>query len=257
VNSDEVRQILLIYRPDTTDADDPDVAQALALVKNDPELARWFEEHCARQNALRDKFRQIPVLSGLKEQIISEEAAKMKSASHRQKIVGVAAVAAILVAFLTVGVHFLPHKAVVLPPDNTLASYENNMLVYASAGYKMDLLTNDADQVRAYIAKNQAPADYILPAGLQNTAISGCAVENWDSAKVSMICFLTGKPLAQNRQSDLWLFVVNSSAMLNPPINTTPQLAAINGLMTATWSRNGKVYLLGVAGNESTIQKYL
>lgn len=257
MNPDEVRQILLIYRPGTTDADDPDVAQALALAKSDPELARWFEEHCARQNALREKFRQIPVLAGLKEQIISEEAAKMKSASHRQKIVGAVAVAAILMALLTVGIRFLPHKAVVLPPNNTLASYQNNMMGWALAGYRMNLLTGDPAQIQTFLAKNQAPADYVLPSGLQKTPLSGCAVENWFNAKTSMICFLTGKPLAQNQQSDLWLFVINRSAMIDPPANTAPQIATLDGLMTATWTQDGKVYLLGVAGDESTIKKYL
>ncbi|HTR42231.1 MAG TPA: hypothetical protein VMH87_11505, partial [Pseudomonadales bacterium] len=96
MNNDEAKQVLLLYRPGTSDAEDPETAAALALAKTDPELSRWLEEHCARQTALRDKFRQLPVLAGLREQIISEEAAKAKAASRREKIVGAVAVAAIV-----------------------------------------------------------------------------------------------------------------------------------------------------------------
>ena len=83
MNRDEAKTILLLYRPGTADADDPQIAEALALAKQDPELARWLEEHCARQEALRAKFRQITVPAGLKEQIISEQAARSKPAFRR------------------------------------------------------------------------------------------------------------------------------------------------------------------------------
>ena len=40
MNHDEARQILLLYRPGTADAEDPQIAEALALAKREPELAR-------------------------------------------------------------------------------------------------------------------------------------------------------------------------------------------------------------------------
>jgi hypothetical protein len=89
VNVNEAKNILLLYRPGTADAEDPQIAAALALAKRDPELARWLEEHCARQEALRAKFRQITVPAGLKEQIISEQAAQEGNNPPR-KIVAVA-----------------------------------------------------------------------------------------------------------------------------------------------------------------------
>jgi hypothetical protein len=76
VNHDEAKNILLLYRHGTADADDPQIAGALALAQRDPELARWLEEHCARQFVLREKFRQIAAPAGLREQIISEHAAQ-------------------------------------------------------------------------------------------------------------------------------------------------------------------------------------
>ena len=61
MNRDEAKSILLLYRHGTADADDPQIAEALALAEHDPELKDWLVEHCARQIVLREKFRQIPV----------------------------------------------------------------------------------------------------------------------------------------------------------------------------------------------------
>lgn len=258
MNRDEVKQILLLYRPGTTDAEDHEIAEALALAKNDPELMRWFEEHCARQIALREKFRQIPVLAGLKEQIISEEAAKTQAASRREKVIGAAAVAVILMSLVVLGIMFFPHRQVQAPPiPNTLANYEAQVSSIAVNGYYMDLMTNDAAQIQAYLATKRAPSDYTLPAGLQNVAMTGCAVESWKDSKVSMVCFKTGKPLAQYRYADLWLFVADSAAVKDVSTISPPKITQVNGFTTATWTQDGKLYVLGIQGDESAIKKYL
>jgi hypothetical protein len=256
MNRDEVKQILLAYRPGTLDAGDPEIAEALALAGNDPELAHWLEEHCARQNALREKIRQIPIYPALKEQIISEQAARGRAASRRERIVGVAAVAVILISLLVMGVVFMPHRSTVRPIPNTLASYQSQMINAALNPYYMQSLTNSTD-VHSYFAQNQAPSDYVLPAGLQKMAITGCTIESWQNSKACMICFRTGKPLAPGQQSDLWLFVVDSGVIPDAPTADTPQYIKVNGLMTAAWTQNGKFYLLGTEGDEQTIQKFL
>ena len=59
----QVREILILCRPGTADREDPELAKALAIMTKDPDLSRWLAEHCALCEALRDKFRQIPVPS--------------------------------------------------------------------------------------------------------------------------------------------------------------------------------------------------
>ena len=61
MNSQQAREILILYRPGTDDREDPEVAKALAAVTQGPELSRWFAEHCALCEVFRDKFRQISV----------------------------------------------------------------------------------------------------------------------------------------------------------------------------------------------------
>jgi hypothetical protein len=258
MNRDEAKNILQLYRPDTADADDPQIAEALALAKQDSELARWLEEHCARQNALREEFRQIEIPAALKEQIISEQAAFSKKNSRRQKIVLVATLTAIVVALaIVVSFYFPPGGNGNQAIANTLANYQNQMAGTATSGYGMNFPTNDLTQIRNYLAQNAAPADYALSAPLEKTATTGCAIENWHGKKVSMICFRTGKPLPPNQQGDLWLFVVDRASVNGAPDAASPQFAKVNQLATATWIQGGKLYLLATEGDEQALRKFL
>jgi hypothetical protein len=252
MNRDDVKNILLLYRPDAVDIVDPDVTEALALAKQDAELSDWFRELGTRQEILRAKFRQIQAPAGLKEQIISEQAAREKIVVWRRTTV-FAAIAAAVVVLLTLAVFRLQP----LLNDNTLALYQNRMVGAALRVYTMDLATDDPAKIRDYLKQNHAPADYILPAPLEKVATTGCAITSWQGAKVSMICFRTGKALPPGEQSDLWLFVIDRSLVKNAPPAGPPQLAKVNRLITATWTQGDKLYLLGTEGDEQTIRQLL
>jgi uncharacterized membrane protein YbaN (DUF454 family) len=251
MNRDEAKTILLLYRPGTADADDPEVAAALALAKQDPELTRWLAEHGARQEAVRAGFRKITAPTGLKEQIISEQAAHEKRLFWRRR--AVLATAAVVVALTALALlRFQPRGN-----DDTFAIYRSRMVGVALRGYLMDLATNNSAQIQGYLARNQAPADYVLPAPLAKTAATGCAIESWQGAKVSMICFRTGKPLPPAQPSDLWLFVIDRVAVKNAPPAGSRQFVRVNKLMTVTWAQGDKLYVLGVEGDEQTLRQYL
>ncbi len=251
MNVDEARTILLLYRPGTADAEDPQIAEALALAKREPELARWLEEHCALQVAVRTRFRKISVPEGLKEQIISEQAIKERVGSWRPRLT-LAAMAAVVLLVVMAAVWF-PHR----PADDTLAVYRSQMVSLALRGYGMDLVTNDPVQIRVYLAQNQAPSDYVLPATLRKTAVAGCAVEGWQKGKVSMICFHTGRPLPPNQSSDMWLFVVDRASVKDAPAAGEIRFVAVNRLATAVWAQGDKVYLLGTEGGDSAVRRFL
>ena len=252
MNRDEARNILLLYRPGTADAGDPEIAAALALAKADPVLNNWLTEHCARQETLRAGFRKIAAPPGLKEQIISEQAARGRPAYRRQRMILAAAVAAAVLVILIP--FWLQHQN---RPDDTYAVWRNRMAKVALQGYRMDLVTNNPAPVRAYLAQNQAPADYVLPAPLEKTAVMGCAIEYWHGARVSMICFRTGKPLPPGEQTDLWLFVVDRSRVKDAPPAEARLFARLSRLGTVTWTEGDKLYLLATEGDESTLRQYL
>jgi hypothetical protein len=141
--------------------------------------------------------------------------------------------------------------------DDTFAIYRSRMVSAALRGYAMDLTANNPAQIRAYLAQNHAPADYVLPVPLEKIAVTGCAIESWQDVKVSMICFYTGKPLPPGEQSDLWLFVIDRASVKNAPPAGPPQLARVNDLITAVWAQGTKLYLLGTEGDEQTIRRLL
>ena len=256
MNINEAKSILLLYRPGTADAEDPQIAGALALAKREPELARWLEEHCARQEALRVKFGQIAVPSGLKEQIVSEQAALVKRDSQRKRTLAVAMATAIVVLLIALAALNLPRHPV-QPEIPTLANYQSQMVGFALGPYGMALATNDLEQVRNFLAHGHAPSDYTLPAPLEKATATGCTVKYWSGTRISMICFRTGKPLPPGRPGDLWLFVIDSAAVKGAPDTTAPQFAQINQIITATWTQNGKLYLLATEGDESAIRNFL
>ena len=251
MNLDEAKAILLLYRPGTADADDPQIAGALALAQREPELAEWLKEHGARQEALRAEFRQITPPAGLKEQIISEQAAQEKIISWRRN--AIFAAVAIIVALIVLAPLWFPRR----PNYDTFATYRNQMASIALRGYGMDWTTNNPASVRAFLARNHAPADYVLPAPLEKTAVAGCAIEDWQGAKVSMVCFRTGKSLAPGEQSDLWLFVIDRSRVKDVPPAGTRQFVQVSRLELATWTEGDKLYVLGTAGDEQALRRYL
>ena len=74
----EARQILLLYRPGTADANDPQIGEALEMTRNDADLARWFEQHRAFQKAMRTGFRQMEVPAHLKASLLIRGTASPK-----------------------------------------------------------------------------------------------------------------------------------------------------------------------------------
>ena len=250
MNRDEAKNILLLYRPGTADEGAPQVVEALALAKSDAELAHWLEEHSARQSALRAKFQDIAAPEGLMEQIVSEQRAAERRISRRRNLL-VAAVAA--VGLVVLASLWFPSR----PADDTFAIYKSRMVSGALRGYSMDLVTNNSAAIRSYLTQNQAPDNYVLPGPLQQAEVVGCAVQSWHGAKVSMICFRTGKPLPPGQQTDMWLFVVDRISVKDAPGTALAQLAPENRLITAAWTQDGKLYLLGTAGDEQIIRQYL
>lgn len=254
MNANEAKTLLLLYRPGTADAEDPQMADALALAKTNPELAGWLEEQTARQDALRAQFRHLAPPAGLREQIIAEHAAGARTISVRKSL---RPALAFLLAVLLGTMAVVWYQRVPTGPDNTLAIYQNQMVRTALSPYAMDLMTNDAAAIHAYLAQNHAPADFTLSARLQQATILGCAVAGWQDTKVSLVCFRSGRPLPPGAVGDLWLFVVDRKTVKNAPDTIAAQVAKVNRLITATWTDGDKLYFLAEEGGEADLKQYL
>lgn len=251
MNAEEAKKILLLYRPGTSDADEPEFAEALRFARQDEDLRQWLAGQSTVREVIRVRFKQIPIPEGLKEQIISERPWKTLVVS-RQEIFALVAFVGVALLLGFVLLWSRPH-----PAENRLLSFENRMVRAAlrNPDYGMNLVTNDLNRIRAYLAEHHAEADYTLPTGLSKATPIGCVIVSWEGHTVSMICFKTDRPKAANENSDLWLFVMNQTALSNLP-GRNPEIASINRSTAATWTQDGKVYLLAVDGNEEDLRNY-
>jgi hypothetical protein len=261
LNSQQAKEILLLYRPGVDDAGDPEIAEALRAIKADPELDKWFKEQCTWQTAMRSRFKQISVPEGLREQILSERKAFTFSFP---RLIRWAAPVAACAAILLAGLAYLNFRPSTM---DRLASFRGRMSRIASREYpRMDLETSDLDKIHQFLLQNKLP-DYALPAKLQKATGTGCAILNWrdpagQERKVAMICFNSGRTAQPGAlvtapgAADLFLFIVDSAAVPNAPSAETPATVDTSGLATATWRANGKTYLLAGDGTGEFLKNY-
>jgi hypothetical protein len=241
----EAREILLLFRPGTADDAEPQMREALALARQDRELGLWFEQHCALQAALRDKFRQIPVPAQLRERLLAAPKV-IRVQVWWQKPVWLAAAAAVALLLSLAALWMRPS-----PPDR-FANYQARMVSTAlrEGSYQMDVVTNDMREVRQFLAGKGAPADYDVAPGLGRLQLTGGGALRWRSHPVSMVCFDRGD------KQMLYLFVMDRSAVKDPPAET-PQLTKVNRVVTASWSRGNKTYVLAGPEEAGFPGKYL
>ena len=251
MNSQRAKEILLLYRPGTADAQDPEIASALKHAAGDPELQSWLKEQCALQTILRERFQEIPVPEGLKQQIISERPALTEPSRWRRRAV-LPAMAAGFLLLLSAGtlIYWQYQK------NDPFSEFRNRMARIVLREYpKMNLETPDLGAIRAFLTQQQAHGDYQMPDGLTRATGTGCAILDWRGQRVSMVCFDSGNKADTNDVSDLFLFVIDRAAVPKAPAQS-PRFAQLNRLATLSWTEGGKTYILGGFGDEAFIRRY-
>lgn len=251
---DEAKRILSWYRPWTNDAKDPEFAEALALAQQDSELGQWFAQHCASHSAVHAGFKVISPPPGLKEQIISEHQAHLKAAKWGKPRT-LATVVGALVILIAVGAWLV--TGALDRAENDFTHYRRFMVRTAARHYSMDLETNNPTAIRTYLAQRQSISNYTLAKPLAAATSTGCVVLEWNRRPVTMVCFHSGRPLAPGESSDLFLFVAESATAANSPDSEKVQIAEVNSITTASWRKDGLVYLLATPGDAEFIRKYL
>lgn len=244
MNSDQAKEILLLYRPGTADAEDPEIVEAMAVARRDPELARWFERHVAFQSAMRTSFRQIAVPEHLKLELLAGRKI-IRPSVWWQRPVWLAAAAVVVIALGLAAFWLRPTV-----PDR-FANFQQMMVSKAeNVAYAMDWPTNDMRALRTALAGRGAPANYEVPKGLARLQLTGGAALTWRANPVSMVCFDRGD------KQMVFLFVMKRSALKDPPPEK-PLVAKIDALTTVSWTSGDQAYLLAGPEEANFLQKYL
>lgn len=243
----EAKVILQAYRPGTTDAADPEVAEALRSARQDPELGRWLQRHEAFQVALRDKLRKVRAPAALKEALLaSRKVIPLRPWRQRPAVWGWAAAAAIVLLLGGVLLWRPPSPAV---PDR-FVHFRDRMAGYAQRQYGMDIETEDMTRLRDFLRRGGAPADYEIPPSLKQRSLTGGGVLKWRGNPVSMVCFDRGDGKM------VFVFVMSRSALKDPPPPTALS-AKLGSYATVSWSQGDKVYVLSGPDEPDFAAKYM
>src|SRR5262245_35465606 len=223
MNRHEAKIVLAGWRPSLPGEPDPLVVEALALARKDPELGAWLERQTEFHSAVQRGLRSIAVPDDLAQRVLAGR--KIARATFRLRVVRwVAAAAALALLAVLTAVWLRP------TPVDSLATFRSRMVRAALREYPMDVVTNGMPAIRAFMAKNHAPADYELTPALASLKPVGGGLLAWQNQRVAMVCLDGGA------DGMLFLFVVDSAlAPGRPPRNEA--LAMVNKLATASWTR--------------------
>jgi hypothetical protein len=225
----EARRILQTHRPHTRDADLPEVAEAMTLVRNDPQLQAWFEEHQRVEESLRGKLRSVAPPADLRERIAAA------STPRTIPLWGNPALkAAALIALLGIAVAWWFARP---SASDRFADFRQRMVSSVLRSYHMDVETNNLAEVRGFMERSGSPADFQIPNGLASLELAGGGRLQWRGHPVSLVCFDRGD------DEMLFLFVLRRNAVADAP-PTTPAPAQVNKLATLSWTGGDNVYLL-------------
>jgi uncharacterized membrane protein YbaN (DUF454 family) len=240
----QIKENLMLYRAGTQDENDPEMMAALREAARDPELHAWLNQQQAFNLVVRDRLRHLQPPSDFKQRILAHPASVRKIVWWKRP--EFLAVAAIIVMLFCLVSYWVTSK-----DQYRLADLRLRMAKYALTRYRMDIATNNMSVIRTYLTAKGGHGDYALPAGLGQLPGAGCALLSWQNQPVSLVCFqLSPKDL-------VWLFVIDRTALSDPPPPSHTQFEPVGKLMTATWTQGGKTYLLAGIGDKALIQQFL
>jgi hypothetical protein len=236
--------ILRAYRLDGQDQSDPQFAEALEMAQRDPELARWFAEEQEVDRRLARSFGSFPTPPDLAAQLLAVQKVVVVPFWQRRPV-WLAAAAAIVMLLGLVFVTRGPRPGAALA-----ANAPAELLRLAEQGPHINFMAASFPDLQKWLREQPQPADFTLPERLQTRRFEGCRILDWQGRRVTMLCLdLAGKHVD--------LFVLDASQLPSLPASGQPQFARVGEISTATWTRDGKTFLLAGKFEPKEVQAYL
>lgn len=246
MNNQEAKLILQVYRPNGRDALDPLFAEALEMARRDPELQKWFAEEQALDSQIQTKLQTaVAIPRDLKAKLLALRKI-VRPVPWWFQPMKLAAAAAVMLLLGLVVFSLLPQKSA------QLALFREKMVHYSMQEHgHITFESPDIAKIQQWLQDRGVDANFELPGGLQGKPAQGCRVVDWNGQKATMVCFV----LDTGEHVDF--FVMDRAGLPDLPENGAPQFASANGLMTVTWAKGDKVYLMTGSGGKRFYQQLL
>jgi hypothetical protein len=187
MNKHEAQLLLAACRPGGEEAEDAEMRSAMAIMRDDQEMAKWFKESQALDTAIAARIASVPVPASLMADILAGARVAQRKSFWRSGWTWMAVAAAIVLAFF------------ILPPFAktttvaTLGEYRSDVAAaFASMnaeGFKPTLGVANMAEVAKYVETQHAPlGNASQPGGLASVKPLACRVIEWRGQKVSIIC---------------------------------------------------------------------
>jgi len=245
MDEQEARLILQAYRPGAQDQDDPHFAGALEEAARNPQLARWFAEEQAFDQAIAAHLAAVPAPFGLKTRILAQATAPPASRTSRW-LIGLAGAAGLLFLLAqVVGLWRNPAPASAALPD-----YAREMVNFIQRGPRLDMESDDLGTIKNWLARKEAsPVE--IPPGLAALEPVGCRVFSFRGHDVTLICFhREGNEIAH-------LFVVDRAVLPKSKPGDAPFFYRDGEWTTATWAEGYRVYMIAAQGDRAVVERFL
>ena len=245
MHEQEARLILQAYRPGGQDENDPHFSEALRETVHNSELADWFAEEQAFDQAIAAHLEKVPAPFGLKTRILAHGGAPTKSWTARW-VAGLAAVAALL--FLCAQVVSLWRNPA--PAAYAVSDYSREMVSFIQRPPPLDMESQDLGKIQNWLAqKKKIPGE--VPPALASLEPVGCRILSFRGHDVTLICFhRDGNRLVH-------LFVVDRAALPKLKPGEGPVFSAEGEWTTASWAEKDHAYMITVQGDRGAVQGYL
>ena len=245
MHEQEVRLILQAYRPGAQDRDDPHFAEALQETARNPQLARWFAEEQAFDEAMAAHLAAVPAPFGLKTRILAQANPPARSWTLRWTL-GLASLAALL--FLLAQVVSLWRNPA--PASAALPDYAREMVSFIQLPPSLEMESHDLGAIKNWLVRKETTTVKI-PSALAALEPVGCRILSFRGHDVTLICFhRDGNQLAH-------LFVVERAALPGLKPGEGPVFSAEGEWTTASWAEKDRVYMIAVQGDAVAVQRYL
>lgn len=251
MNRTEAQFILGACPPGPLPTDDPQVAEALALAGQDPELARWLQETRDFDAVMAAKLRRTEPPAELRAALLAGRRVMPAAIRPRWRQPQWLALAALVVLCLGLATLWVGRGPADAADFRTAAA---NFLS-DTWQHEFDLTERNFPKIREWLARQPGGILLEAPPALAGQRTYGCRVWSWRGHRATLVCFA-----ARGTGDVIHIVSVDRKelpAELPVPDLAAPQYARTGEWNTALWSQEGRVYVALTTGDSQVLADHL